>query len=424
MKTDIELEPHASTYQRPRLGLGIALIDDDEERLVLDVVRAARPFRYAYDLPPENQGPMARTLELEVASSMKVKFALGVTSGTAALEVALGALGVGPGDEVIVPAWSWVSCFTAIVRMGAQPILAEIDDTLCLAKGEISRLRTPRTKAALVVHYQGAAADMDELLREAKEAGIAVLEDCAEAIGASFKGRPVGSMGDIAIYSFQAQKVITSGEGGMVVTNSPELYERAVRMHDLGLYRPYHSLQHVPKLSSFAGGQYRMNELTAAMALAQFRKLPRIRTHCRRIFKIVSDGISGLSQLNLRRIADPDGNLGIELYFYLPQADQALAFSQRLHELGVNSAKMTGTYCQYEREYCVNRASHNQNASPFKDFAQWPAKGYRAQDFPVTEDLVHRFVSLPFGVLYTDQDASHIVEMVQKVYFELGLNQG
>ena len=152
----VPLSPETPPRPVPAPVLGAALIGAEEEALVLEVLRSRSLFRYyGYDrtTPP----PMAATLEREVAATTGVRHALAVTSGSAALEVALGALGVGPGDEVIVPAWSWVSCFTAVVRVGGRPVLAEVDESLTLAPGEIARLRTPRTKAALVVHVLGRA---------------------------------------------------------------------------------------------------------------------------------------------------------------------------------------------------------------------------------------------------------------------------
>src|SRR5947199_3099496 len=137
---------------RPRLGLGSASVGKEEEELVLQVLRSGDLFRY-YGHDPKNPPAMAVTLEKEFREKYGFKYALAVTSGTAALEVALAALGVGPGDEVILPAWSWISCFTAIVRVGARPVMGEIDDTFCLAPGEITRLTTPHTKAVLLVHY-------------------------------------------------------------------------------------------------------------------------------------------------------------------------------------------------------------------------------------------------------------------------------
>src|SRR5215208_6292313 len=147
---------------RPSTALGAALIGKEEEELVLQVIRNQEPFRY-YGHDAAHPPQMASTLEKEFAEKYGFKYALAVTSGTAALECALAALGIGPGDEVIVPAWSWISCFTAIVRVGALPVLAEIDDTFCLASGEITRLATPRTKAVMIIHYQGVSADMEKL---------------------------------------------------------------------------------------------------------------------------------------------------------------------------------------------------------------------------------------------------------------------
>src|SRR3954470_13283722 len=187
---------------RPSLGLGAAWIGKEEEDLVLQVIRNKEPFRY-YGHDPAHPPMMAANLEKEFAQKFGFKYALAVTSGTAALECALAAMGIGPGDEVIVPAWSWISCFTAIVRVGALPVLAEIDESFCLAAGEITRLCTPQTKAVLLVHFQGVAADLDQITAEAHSNGIKVLEDYAEAVGATYHGKSVGQYGDIAIFSFQ-----------------------------------------------------------------------------------------------------------------------------------------------------------------------------------------------------------------------------
>lgn len=401
---------------RPKMGLGAALIGSEEEALVLQVLRSKRLFRYAYDAAPEEQGAMTATLEREIREKMGVQYALAVTSGTAALEVALAAMGIGPGDEVILPAWSWVSCFTAVVRLGALPVLAEIDDTFCLAKGEITRLANARTKAVLVMHYQGVAADMDDLLAEARNAGILVLEDCAQSFGAIYKGRRVGSMGDMGIYSFQAQKTITSGEGGMVVTNNPRLYERAVRFHDLGFVRPHHALFVTPECGQFCGAQYRMNELTGAVALAQLRKLDGLRNHCRALSRRILDRIESLPGLEFRRIPDSEGDSGIEIYFCLANETLSKEFTHELNQRNINCVKMTGTYCQYDREYCKNRATYHPASSPFAKFPEWPAPGYRAEGFPKTESLIHRFVSIPLGALYTEEDADYIADVICEVH--------
>src|SRR5205809_3774004 len=155
---------------RPRLGLGSALVGKEEEQLVLQVLHSRDLFRY-YGHDPNSPPQMTATLEKEFRAKAGTKYALAVTSGTAALEVALAALGIGPGDEVIVPAWSWISCFTAIVRVGALPVLAEIDDTFCIAPGESARLKPANTKAVGIVHFQGVAADLEKILAEAHSNG-------------------------------------------------------------------------------------------------------------------------------------------------------------------------------------------------------------------------------------------------------------
>jgi dTDP-4-amino-4,6-dideoxygalactose transaminase len=403
---------------RPKLGLGAAIIGREEEALVLDVIRRKEPFRY-YGHHPEAPPPMAATLEKEFAAKIGMKYALCVTSGTAALEVAMAALGIGPGDEVIVPAWSWISCYTAIVRVGALPVLAEINDTMCLAPGEIKRLKTPRTKAALVIHYQGVAAEMDELLAEAKEAGITLIEDACESMNATYKGKQTGSMGPINCFSFQNNKFMTAGEGGCVVTNDPKLYERAVRFHDIGQVRAYHANIVKPTQEAFPGDQFRITELQAALALAQLRKTDYMKAHCRKLQAHIVSKIQDLKGIKVRRIPDPTGDTGFEIYISLPSQQQAVDFRNKLNALNVNCNKTTGTYAQYERDYVKSGKTHAPGANQYPQGGTWPAKGYRKEDFPKTEDIITKFVALPLGMLYTEEDADYIASAVKHVHGQL-----
>ena len=408
----------AATRPLPSTGLGSEWIGKEEEKLVLEVLRRREPFRY-YGHDPNRPPAMAATLEREFRDWMGTRFALAVSSGTGALEVALGALGIGPGDEVILPIWSWISCWTSIVRVGALPVPAEIDETLCLAPGEIKRLHTSRTKAVMVVHYQGVAADMQPILAEAKRAKIAVIEDCAESPGVLYRGKRVGSLGDVGTFSFQFHKSITSGEGGMVVMNDPVLYERAVRMHDLGQMRPYHQKIVPPTQAAFCGSQFRISELQAAVALAQLRKLDRLRAHCRRLRDRIMKKIGDLPGLGFRRIPDPDGDTGFETYILFETTERAKEFCKRLQQYGVPCYPQTGTDCHYNKEYCAKRLAHAPAASPLQKFRTWPARGYRKEDFPRTESLVHRLLALPVGVQFTNADADYVAEAVCRVHSEL-----
>ena len=405
----------ASFRPLPPPGLGSAAIGAEEEALVIDVLRRGELFRY-YGNDPQHAPPMVAQLEKEASERFSVTYTLAVSSGTAALEIALAAAGIGPGDEVIVPAWSWISCFTAVVRCGARPVLAEVDASLCLDPDEIERLRTPRTRAVLIVHYQGAAADLDRIVFAAHRHGLFVIEDCAEAPGATHRGRALGSIGDVAIYSFQHNKPMTAGEGGLVATRDQRLYERAVRLHDLGQYRPYHAALLPPREKAFSGGQYRMSELTAAVALAQLRKLNVVRDHCRALKERLRPCLDRLTLLTPRPLADDAGDFGFELYLYARDAALAGRFRAELTARNVWCQQRTGTYPQYRREYVQTGLAAHPALSPFRELTPWPAPGYRAEDFPRTEDLTSRFIALPLGWRTTAADVDHIATTLAAIH--------
>lgn len=400
---------------RPQPGLGETAIGVEEEDLVLDVLRRKELFRYR-GATPGSTPPMVAQLEKEFREYHNVPHALAVTSGSAALEVALAAAGIGPGDEVILTAWSWVSCFVSIVRVGARPVLAEIDDTLNLNPTEIARLTTPRTRAVLVVHYQGVAADLRPILAEARRHKLLVIEDCAQSLSVRYREKPVGSWGDLATFSFQYSKVATSGEGGMVMMRDPRHYERAVRFHDLGLYRAHHAALVAPQEPAFAGSQFRMSELTAAVALAQFRKVDRMREHCRALQDRILPRLRGINGFTLRRVPDPAGDFGFEIYLLFDDPQMVEPFRTQLDARNVNCGQRTGTYPQYNRDYVKTGLAHAPGASPFRGLHPWPAPGYRAEDFPKTEELTRRFIALSLGLLYTVDDADYVAESVLAVH--------
>lgn len=212
---------------------GIHHMDEEEIEAALRVLRSRSPFRYyGIDL----QGEVA-AFESEFASFLGVAHALAVTSGTAALHTALTALGVGPGQEVIIPAYMWVSVAAAVVNLGAIPVLADIDETFCLDPAAVDKCITPRTSGIIAVHMSGAPANVSAILEIARPRGLFLLEDCAQCAGGSIGGKKVGTFGDMGVFSFQMNKNMTSGEGGCVVTNDSRLYQRAMACHDTGYAR-------------------------------------------------------------------------------------------------------------------------------------------------------------------------------------------
>ena len=210
---------------------GAYWLDEQEERAVLDVLQKGSLFRY-YGLGEPN---FVDALEAAARGFYGVKYALAVNSGTGALIAAMGAMGIGPGCEVILPAFMWVATVGAVVRSNAIPVLCEVDDSLSMDPADLEKKITPRTKLIVPIHMAGAPVDIEAVMAVARKRGIAVLEDCAQCNGGSFGGRKVGSFADMAIFSLQLNKNMTCGEGGLLVTDDEKLYRRASCAHDLGL---------------------------------------------------------------------------------------------------------------------------------------------------------------------------------------------
>ena len=279
------------------VGMGCYLYDEKELHAVKRVVQRAAPFRfYGPNTPVETEA-----FEREFASLIGRKYALAVSSGSAALHVALRALGMGPGDEVIVPPITWPSPALMVLASNAIPVFADVDYlTLNLSPESVETKINGKTKAIIVVHYLGLPAEMDELLKLAKERNLAIIEDCALALGAKYKGRIAGSMGDEAIFSFQLHKIITSGDGGCIVMDREDIYERAYRIHDLGLFKHCKESYEPFKL---LGYNYRITELQSALLRVQLDKLPSIIDALKERAKILLEGVEKIDGLVARYVA-------------------------------------------------------------------------------------------------------------------------
>jgi len=262
-------------------GFGLYLYGKEELDNIKAVIRAKSPFRY-YGVEVQH---FTDKFEKAFAKMCKVKYALGVTSGSAALHVSLGALGVEKGDEVLVTALTWISDGFAPIWCGARPVIVDVDpNTLCINPEDVEDNITKQTKVVIAVDYFGYPADADKLMKICEEHEVYLLEDASHAHGASYKGRMTGGLGHIAAFSCQLHKIITSGEGGVVTTNDDELYERAYRFHDLGM------LYHKQPFAT-VGFQYRMTELQGALLYAQVKKLRKIVNGNRKAARAIEKGI-------------------------------------------------------------------------------------------------------------------------------------
>lgn len=386
--------------------------DDAEIAGLRDVVESGSPFRFWGPRAPQK----VKAFEDEFAKYIGTQYALAVTSGTAALDCAVAGLGIGPGDEVIVPAYTWWSDYTCVVHAGALPVFADIDRSLCLDPADFERRITPRTRAVIAVHLLGGPCDMDAILRIARERKIAVIEDAAQAVGGTYRGKKLGSLGDVGIYSFQLNKMISSGEGGALVTNDPVIYERAVRFHNMGSFsRVFADRTGQSRVEMFAGENFRMNEFTGAVLLAQLAKLDRIKADLRRVFVAVLDGVKDLPNIRFRNQPDPQGDLGYALYLEMNSRagrDRCIA---GLRERGVPAGTLSGSVLLPTEPSVVNKQTRHPNWPSFAS-PEGRAIRYGRETCRQTLDIFDRFVQIRMGPKYSDEDVARIIQAIREVF--------
>jgi 8-amino-3,8-dideoxy-alpha-D-manno-octulosonate transaminase len=393
---------------------GTQFYDEHERRQVEEVLERRQPFRWygPGDRPPRKVADFERAL----AARMRTRFALALTSGTAALATALAALEVGPGDEVILPAWTWHSCYSAVVLAGALPVFAEIDESFNLDPADLEARITPQTKVILAAHLQGNPCDLARILAVARRHRLRVLEDCAQSMGASYRGRPLGSLCDVGIYSMQIYKTITSGEGGALVTGDPLLFERATRFHDLGLLRPPHrEWLGRSRVEDFAGSQYRMSEFTGGVLLAQLRKLNRIVAAVRACARRVYEGVRDLPGLRLRHRPDPEGELGSAVYFGFPDRARRDRFLAAMRAENVPAQPPSGSVLLPVQPYVERKATAHPAWPSFRS-ARGRAIRYGAGCCPRTIGILERFAGVALDPGFGRRDADDIVAAVRKVW--------
>ncbi len=408
---------------------GSYFLGEEEIEAVTRVLLARSPFRfYGHDLQH-----CVDQFEQAYCRRLGRKYALGVNSGTAALSIALGAMDVGPGDEVLLPGYLWVSCISAVVRTGAIPRLVDIDDTFFMDPDDLERKITPHSKVVLVVNMSGTTGHIDRIVEIARRHNLLVLEDNAQANGASFRGRPLGSFGDIAIFSFQLNKNMTSGEGGIVVCDDRRLYDRAFALHDLGYARNEKGRLTTEDPDCQLWGQgSRMSELTAAVLLAQERKLDTITAAMRRANHHLYAGLAGIAGVRPRRVLDPEGDSGPFALLIWPDADTCEKMVAATRAAGVvtgpdggNNIMMTdwGLHLYYNNASLVNRRGTNSAGRPWTDPANAFAADYTYGKGTLrqADDLFSRSSLLSVPPVLSAETCDRVVAIFRQAAADLGL---
>ena len=422
-KLAIEGGKPVKTTPNPPMFPGGIEIGEEEKKAVLEVLDHRYLFRY---YGPEEFPSRVRLLEEEFAKKMGIKYALAVNSCTSALISSLVAVGVGPGDEVIIPGYTFFATCAAVIAAKAIPVICEVDDSLTLDPDDFERKITPRTKAVIPVHMRGVPCNMDRIMDIARKHNIKVVEDTAQACGGSFKGKYLGTFGDCNAFSFQYHKIITAGEGGMVTTNDQLLYDRAQEYHDTAAcWRPggpekrFSSARYRGEL--FPGVNFRMPELIGAVARVQLKRLDGLIEKMRKNKARIKEAISNIKGIEFRRLNDPEGDTAICLVFFLPTADLAEKFARALKAEGVeaNSIYNKGVpdwHIYAHWEMILNKWTATPEGCPYTcPYYKGPEPRYTPDMCPRTLDLLGRSIHIDIPPQLSEEDCNLIAEAINKV---------
>ncbi len=393
---------------------GTELFGAEERKEVEDVLSTGCLFRYNQEAIRNNHWK-AKDFEAEVRKITGAKYAHAMSSGSTAIATALAASGIGAGDEVIVPPFTFMATIEAVLFVGALPVFAEIDETLCLSAEGIKKAITPKTKAVCLVHMCGGMADMDPIMKVINDHKLILVEDAGQAFASSYKGTYTGLFGNAGSYSFDFFKIATAGEGGVLVTNDETTYKKADVYSD-------HGHDHVGNARGmenhpYLGFNYRISELHAAVGVAQTRKVPMIKEKNRTHKKFMQDLLSKTPGISFAKLADPDGDSATFLNIMLPDTETT--------KRAVNEMKNAGVvgfdYWFLNMYHFINQWDH---IKELKTVSKLPIEvlgapqDYKNMQLPKTQEVIGRLISFGIKFKWTEEDmktlASKISECVTK----------
>jgi len=397
-------------------GLGWSVIGDEEIQAVTELLRSPELlFRYRGSQPTQSS-----LFERELEEKLGIKHALFVNTGTSALTCCLAGWEIGPGDEVIVPAYTYIATASAVVNVGAVPVLAEIDESLGLDPEDVERKITPYTKAIIVVHMQGVPARLDAIRAVARKHNLILIEDCCQAIGSKYKGEYTGARSHAAAWSLNYYKVITCGEGGVFFTNDDGAFLRGVYQSDPGTPMWDSDLKADLDIPPFTRAGYRSNEIAAAIARVQLKKMDRILEHTRKLKKLLLENLNEPIHYQRQHVDDPEGDCGISFAMIMEDKEVAKKFSDALREEGlvIGSVFNEGFPDRHIYSYwdaIITKTGATSKGYPWKDPAYKGNVEYSRDMCPRTLDILGRCLRLGIHVNMTEQNILEIAEAINKV---------
>lgn len=382
---------------------GFEVVGQEERDAVLEVFDKYGGVLFAHGFDAMRGGSFkVRELEAAFAKRIGVTHAQAVSSGSAALKVAMDAMGIGRGDEVITQAHTFVATVEAILMCGATPVIVDVDDTLNMDPKALEAAITDKTKAIVPVHMMGVPADMDPIMAVAKKHGIKVLEDSAQGTGGTYKGKPLGTIGDVGSFSLDAGKVIQCGEGGMIVTNDKATYELARGAHDHG-HEYSTTLGRGQEGAVCTGFNFRMSELQAAVGLAQLGKLDMILNANRTNKKKIKDGLADLP-IRFRTLPDAEGDVSDSVIFFLENRDVTAKFVKRMGEEGLGTKNIPDALMWH---FAGNWGHMYRQYGFYEDTFQ--------TQWQKTDDLLQTSIAIPVMVKWDDAVIDRWVSTLNKI---------
>lgn len=397
---------------------GTELFGAEERKEINDVMETGVLFRFNHEAQRNNIWK-AKDFEAEVRKITGAKFAHAVSSGSTAVSCALAAAGVGAGDEVIVPPFTYIASVEAVLFAGGIPVFAEIDETLCLSAKGIEKAITKKTKAVLLVHMCGQMADMPSILDVVKKHNLVLVEDAGQAFGATYKGTSVGLFGKTGCYSFDFFKIATAGEGGVFVTNDETCYKNADSYSD-------HGHDHIGNARGMEqhpvlGFNYRISELHAGIGAAQTRKVPKILEANRKNKTLLTNLLKDIPGISFATIPDPAGDSSTFLNLMLPDTESAKWAVDEFNAAGIGGFN----YWYINMYHFINQWGHLKDlkaAAPLGIHHFVKPQDYNNLNLPKSQEVIGRLISFGIRCTWTEEEiktlATKVAAAVKKAVAE------
>jgi 8-amino-3,8-dideoxy-alpha-D-manno-octulosonate transaminase len=362
----------------------------------------------------------AKELEAAICKTFGSKYAQLTSSGTAALTTAMSALGIGYGDEVIIPSFTFVASFEAILSVGAVPVLVDVDDTLTLNPDAVRKAITAKTKAVMPVHMCGSMADMDALIAICKEHKLFLIEDACQSIGGTYKGKHLGTIGDAGTFSFDFVKTMTCAEGGVVMTNSEDILIKSDGYTDHG--HDHKGVDRGADLHPFIGYNFRISELHAAVGLAQIKRLPEFLLLQKKNNARLKNILAQVPEITFRRIPDPAGDSCSFVNWFLPTAAITKAVVNEMKVQGI----LAGNFYWFDNNWhYIRKWDHLKNSVTLNSLhpdLKARVMEQANKDFTASDAVMGRCISTSISLLWSEEQIKEkgekMVSVIRKVVSE------